>query len=697
MIDKPLHAGNIAVAIASAATAADLTFTAGAGAAITSMLSGVELFKKSTRDQKSLAKSMATDLQRHLDNSHLTPDRKKITVQMLERFPPGKTDLAAGNMDAATIAANMRAQISATDGDGAHRTPTALDDYTAILTATLTPYLEPQTEEQAVQQELLARTDALLKQSETSGQSDRLRDEGITEKAIIRLAQRIARDTDDVGQAWLELQNAMDIAIRVQHEGRVKSNQGDFVDEVLKRVADLSAEGDFTSASAAIADALAEEDASHQARKIRLLESGIEVAMLEGDATRAAALLVQKADLDAGGSAAFADLCAVWQRYYVKGRDKGTSLDPRIAIAIATLVVSRATTSHEQGAALNDLGLALAILGQRESGTDRLEQAVTAYESALREFTRDRAPLEWARTQMNLGAALQILGQRESGTDRLELAVTAYENALQEFTRDRVPLDWALTQMNLGLALRILGEHESGSDRLEQAVAACQDALEERTRDRAPLGWAMTQMNLGNALLALGQRESSTDRLEQAVTAYENALREFTRDRVPLDWAGTQMNLGNALQSIGQLESGTDRLERAVTAYEKALQEWTRDRVPLDWAMMQMNLGNALKTLGERESGTDWLEQAVTAYENALEEYTLDRVPLGWARTQGNLAILEGTFFDKTGDAAHLDRAMIHASDAREVFEEAGASQYLTMIDNIIAGITARRDGGKTA
>ncbi|MEL6818788.1 MAG: tetratricopeptide repeat protein, partial [Pseudomonadota bacterium] len=70
----------------------------------------------------------------------------------------------------------------------------------------------------------------------------------------------------------------------------------------------------------------------------------------------------------------------------------------------------------------NNLGNALQILGQRESGTERLEEAVTAYRAALEERTRDRVPLEWAATQNNLGNALQTLGQRESGTERLEEA-----------------------------------------------------------------------------------------------------------------------------------------------------------------------------------------------------------------------------------------------------------------------------------
>ena len=68
----------------------------------------------------------------------------------------------------------------------------------------------------------------------------------------------------------------------------------------------------------------------------------------------------------------------------------------------------------------SNLGNALAMLGQRESGTVRLEEAVEAYREALEEFARERAPLMWAMTQSNLGNALAMLGERESGTERLE-------------------------------------------------------------------------------------------------------------------------------------------------------------------------------------------------------------------------------------------------------------------------------------
>ena len=44
--------------------------------------------------------------------------------------------------------------------------------------------------------------------------------------------------------------------------------------------------------------------------------------------------------------------------------------------------------------------------------------------------TRERVPLAWATTQSNLGNALATLGERESGTARLEGAVKAYTAAL---------------------------------------------------------------------------------------------------------------------------------------------------------------------------------------------------------------------------------------------------------------------------
>ena len=108
------------------------------------------------------------------------------------------------------------------------------------------------------------------------------------------------------------------------------------------------------------------------------------------------------------------------------------------------------------------------MLGERESGTARLEEAV-AHRAALKEYTRERVPLRWAVAQNNLGNALSRLGERESGTGCLVEALEAYREALKERTPERVPLDWAITQGNLGNALATLGERTRDSLRLKEA------------------------------------------------------------------------------------------------------------------------------------------------------------------------------------------------------------------------------------
>ena len=66
------------------------------------------------------------------------------------------------------------------------------------------------------------------------------------------------------------------------------------------------------------------------------------------------------------------------------------------------------------------LGQALSVIGDQSGENGALQDAVAAYREALKERTRERVPLDWATTQNSLGNALARLGERESGTARLE-------------------------------------------------------------------------------------------------------------------------------------------------------------------------------------------------------------------------------------------------------------------------------------
>jgi tetratricopeptide (TPR) repeat protein len=126
-----------------------------------------------------------------------------------------------------------------------------------------------------------------------------------------------------------------------------------------------------------------------------------------------------------------------------------------------------------------------------------------------------------------LGNALESLGEREAGTKRLKEAVISYREALKEYTQEHVPLNWAKTQNNLGNALCNIGEREADTQHLDEAVICYREAIKERTRERVPLDWAQSQYGLGNALRSLGERTKNVLLLEQALTTIQSSYNVY--------------------------------------------------------------------------------------------------------------------------------------------------------------------------
>ncbi|MGA8613137.1 MAG: DUF4062 domain-containing protein, partial [Xanthobacteraceae bacterium] len=266
---------------------------------------------------------------------------------------------------------------------------------------------------------------------------------GLEREIIAKLARQLKPDAAlNFEQSIKELENAVFIAIETITRGRPDTNHDAFVNAVLERISERTRAGEFDQASKEVDDALAELDRGEierrealQRSRIALLEAGIEQDILRRDAVAVAHRVQSIAIIQepSNPQQRFAMLQQRDNAFYVEGRDKGLNFPLEIAIEIARLSLTDAQDSDQRGAALTDLGSSLATIGERESGTKRLEEAVATFRNVLLEFTRERAPLQWAMTQNNLGSALQLLGARASGTERLEQAVIAFRNALLEY------------------------------------------------------------------------------------------------------------------------------------------------------------------------------------------------------------------------------------------------------------------------
>ena len=282
---------------------------------------------------------------------------------------------------------------------------------------------------------------------------------------------------------------------------------------LVERARRTIAAGDFGKTHQLLAEARQElikaagqSDALH--RRSMLL-SAAWLSAAEGDLAKtelqylqAADLFKEAANLTAGDSAPplFSYLVAEAAALYLQGREFGDKASLFAAIELRKRLVEQGWVSHV------DLGDALAALGEHETGTARLEEAVAQYRTALTGLTRPLETFLRARAQVKLGIALVELGVRGSGTVPLKDAVSAYREALIVLTQDEVPLEWARTQYNLGIALELTSEHESRTARLEEAVAAYRAALTEFDKERVPVEWAMTQNKLSAALDRLGKQ-----------------------------------------------------------------------------------------------------------------------------------------------------------------------------------------------
>ena len=211
---------------------------------------------------------------------------------------------------------------------------------------------------------------------------------GMQRGLIIMLAQRLKPEERlDFDLAVRELERAVEVALEVIATGESGSNDDAFVDRVLARVSERIRNNDLDGGVRSVDEALAELDDQHRRSKVRLLEEGVKLDILRRDAPSLArrielVVAIEHASDRPAWQPAFR---ARYDEFRAEGETRGINFSLVVAIELARRLVATARDAGERGAAGNLLGTALSVLGERESGTARLEEAVAAYRAALGE------------------------------------------------------------------------------------------------------------------------------------------------------------------------------------------------------------------------------------------------------------------------------------------------------------------------
>ena len=142
-----------------------------------------------------------------------------------------------------------------------------------------------------------------------------------------------------------------------------------------------------TAARQAIDAALAEIEAGYRRSQTTLLEEGMKVDTLRRDAAAVARRIEMLVAVDhpTDRPAWLPEFRARRDAFTADGETRGINFSLSVAIELARRMVATARDDAERWTAAVLLGTALWSLGERESGTARLEEAVAAFRGALKE------------------------------------------------------------------------------------------------------------------------------------------------------------------------------------------------------------------------------------------------------------------------------------------------------------------------
>jgi tetratricopeptide (TPR) repeat protein len=163
----------------------------------------------------------------------------------------------------------------------------------------------------------------------------------------------------------------------------------------------------------------------------------------------------------------------------------------------------------------------------------QITESIQAYHEALRVFTSEDYPQEYAILYNNIAIAyLSMPMSSEREYLRQALAVQSFETALQHINLIDHPREYAMLQNNLGNALQYLVTSHPIENNL-RAVSAYDEALKVRNPQDTPLEYANTISNKANLLFNLPDNPEKPElgnpqNLSQAREYYQQAWQIFT-------------------------------------------------------------------------------------------------------------------------------------------------------------------------
>jgi tetratricopeptide (TPR) repeat protein len=240
---------------------------------------------------------------------------------------------------------------------------------------------------------------------------------------------------------------------------------------------------------------------------------------------------------------------------------------------------------------LNNVGSSLEAMGQREEGVALKREALDMY----RRLHGGIGHPDVAMSLNNVGSSLEAMGRREEGA-------ALQREALEMYRR----LYGGIDHPELAGSLNAVGTSLEAMGRREEGVALQREALDMYRRlydgvDHPDLATSLD--SAGSSLEAMGQREEG---VALKLQAFEMRRRLYDGVDHP-DLARSLNNVGNSLEAMGELEEGVALQREALDMYRRLHGGIDHP----DLAASLNNVGSSLKAMGELEEGVALMRKSL--------------------------------------------------------------------------------------
>ena len=345
------------------------------------------------------------------------------------------------------------------------------------------------------------------------------------------------------------------------------------------------------------------------------------------------------------------------------------------SLAASAETVDKALTKFDEAAALFrtankmamyaevelDHGRALRSIAVREMNAGRLDEAMGAFERALKKFRVVNNRLEMAYVYHDMG----YIGDRRN---QAEVSASFYSSALENYRA-------AGDRSGEAVILRNLGVVDSGRQKYEAALANFEAAMKIRTVLDEPAEQAQLSLDIGGVYESLNRHAEAVPRFDASVSFYRRA-----KDR---------KGEAAALYRLGNAQSFLSKHADAVTSLQNALQLYTAENDTTWIAYANHAIGRALMSDSKNAKAEQYLLKAIEMLRELKDVDGAASVELNLAINYHGMTRLSEAKAAMESSIAGFRTAENPLGEAYALLSYASLQSYLNLHDDALVKIRA--------